>query len=403
MVRRFFEVNLSFLPAIAFCSLLQSCGTAKPWFGESVLNPLESGKPESQPEYSVFLTGDGGGSAGDFSNSILPVLGNQFVNAGPKSAVVFLGDNIYPKGMPDSSGKNLKEAGIRLLGQTEFIKSGQGKKIFIPGNHDWEVSGKEGWNAVRRQEEFLEAQDGDMVFLPSYGCPGPEAVELSEDLVLIVVDSQWWLHEYEKPQAKNCNCRSCDDSTFVQNLFFLVEQYSDKRIILASHHPVYSRGNHGGKFRWTDHIFPLRIFGKALWFPLPVLGSLYPLSRQMGVSRQDFSNRRNNEFREILIQCGKRAGNMIFAAGHEHALQYFQVRDDHFIVSGGASKSDYARRGGNAQFSNSKMGFFRVDMMPEGSAWLEAWTLPRDKATGSESGDGDSGPAGTIIFRKKLE
>ena len=65
---------------------------------------------------------------------------------------MFLGDNIYPKGMPaDKNDPTREEAEKKITLQLEIAKNFKGKTIFIPGNHDW-YNGLKGLN---EQEKFV--------------------------------------------------------------------------------------------------------------------------------------------------------------------------------------------------------------------------------------------------------
>lgn len=74
-----------------------------------------------------------------------------------KTTIVFLGDNIYPAGLPDGERdeKKYKEARLKLDAQIRVLRAlekggGEVEGIFIPGNHDWAHWGEEGNDAVKR-------------------------------------------------------------------------------------------------------------------------------------------------------------------------------------------------------------------------------------------------------------
>ncbi|MBD98516.1 MAG: hypothetical protein CMO34_01625 [Verrucomicrobia bacterium] len=67
--------------------------------------------------------------------------------------------------------------------------------MFIPGNHDWRKGKEGGYKALKRQEEYIQKALNKKVFLPSDGCSGPSTIELSDKLVLIFIDTEWWLHQ----------------------------------------------------------------------------------------------------------------------------------------------------------------------------------------------------------------
>ena len=75
------------------------------------------------------------------------------------------------------------------------IRKGAAQGILVPGNHDWDRQGRDGWNAIRRQDSLVRQFGGDDVrLLPHGGCPGPEVVDLGEHVRLIALDSEWWIH-----------------------------------------------------------------------------------------------------------------------------------------------------------------------------------------------------------------
>ncbi|GIV44860.1 MAG: hypothetical protein KatS3mg035_1983 [Bacteroidia bacterium] len=86
---------------------------------------------------------------------------------------LFLGDNIYNFGLPEENDKSYTKAKNRLDTQIRATKDFKGNTIFIPGNHDWALDGKEGWKAIKRQQKYIEEHLGENSFLPKDGCPGP--------------------------------------------------------------------------------------------------------------------------------------------------------------------------------------------------------------------------------------
>ena len=89
-------------------------------------------------------------------------------NSNKKSTLLFLGDNIYPKGFPN--GKYPEEHALaqnKLTKQLELSKNFKGKTIFIPGNHDW----YSGISGLERQAKFITNYLNDKkAFLPQKNC-----------------------------------------------------------------------------------------------------------------------------------------------------------------------------------------------------------------------------------------
>jgi hypothetical protein len=93
-------------------------------------------------EFSLFLIGDAGEPDTHGKDAVLNTLSEKLKLKGKNSSVVFLGDNIYPKGMVDEEHPDRKDAEDRLKAQLDVIKSHIGTGFIIPGNHDWEQGGK---------------------------------------------------------------------------------------------------------------------------------------------------------------------------------------------------------------------------------------------------------------------
>tara|TARA_B100000497_G_C7570761_1_gene343915 strand:- start:161 stop:871 length:711 start_codon:yes stop_codon:yes gene_type:complete len=118
-------------------------------------------------------------------------------------------------------------------------------------------------------------------------------------------------------------------------------------------------------------LFPLTDIKKSLYLPLPGLGFLYPFYRTAFGAKQDLPHPLYQRFKDEVLEALKGYDNVLIASGHEHALQYFQVDQNHFIVSGSGSKSSQLRKDKDAQFSSEKKGFSRVSFYDDGSADLE--------------------------------
>ena len=109
---------------------------------------MESGASEEKT-YEIFLIGDTGNVARHGPDPVLETLRSHF-DKSQHSAVLFLGDNIYPKGLPPEGSILRRDAENALLAHKEALKDYHGKVLFISGNHDWN-KGREGGVSIHNK------------------------------------------------------------------------------------------------------------------------------------------------------------------------------------------------------------------------------------------------------------
>ncbi|MDX2301578.1 MAG: metallophosphoesterase [Microscillaceae bacterium] len=374
-----------------FLSLyVSACTSYKPYYKNDSSNWMNYKEDTlSEIKHTVFLIGDAGKPSLEKTEPTFKLLQKQLLEAGSKSTIAFLGDNIYPKGLPDSSDiKKRLEAEKYLIEQLKILDNYTGNVIFIPGNHDWAQGRHYGWQQLKNQEYFVEnyLQKGN-VFLPDQGCPGPIEIELNDDLVLIILDTQWWLHQGSKPGVEQ-DCDAKTDADFLALVDDAVKRHLDKKIIVAAHHPLQSNGTHGGHFPALEHLFPFA--PKKYFIPLPVLGSMYVGYRKYFGSIQDIPNIRYRQLRNVLFKIFKSHPNLIYAAGHEHNLQYHAIDNWHQIISGAGSKDSWIAPKPKAEFAYAHKGFARLDFYENGETRLKFYAPDQDGETEEP------------IFQKKL-
>ena len=263
---------------------------------------------------------------------------------------------------------------------TENLKDYKGKVYFTPGNHDWNAGKVGGLKHVKEQEkfieEFLKQKDA---FIPDQGCPGPEVKNLDKDVILLAMDSQWWLHPHkDKDEFDDCKNRNSHD--IIQELKDRLDQYDDKFIVLTFHHPLFSNGEHNGHYGLKEMIFPLAELSDNLYIPLPGIGFLYPFYRTAFGAKQDLPHPLYQKFKKEILLALRGYENVIVASGHEHNLQYTVNGENHHIVSGSGSKSTKLRKDKNAIYASENKGYARIKFFKDGSVDLEFITIGDKKA-----------------------
>lgn len=319
-------------------------------------------------EQSVFFIGDAGAPAVP-TDPVLIGLRNSAGEHPERSSIVFLGDNIYQKGMPRSDDPSRQEAERRLQAQIDAVPQGA-RGIFVMGNHDWNRGREGGLEAVRRQLAFIaDAGRPLVVAAPTGGCPGPAVIDVSARLRLVMLGTQWWLHGSERPSDPASACIADSEAEVTDSLRRVVQTEPDRIVLVAGHHPLRSGGVHGNKFGWKDHIFPLRAWKSWLWVPLPIIGSLYPLVRASGISAQDMGSGRYQTMRDSIVAAFGSQPPLAYAAGHEHNLQVLDGIGARYLLVSGSGIYDHlsqAFRIEGSRYARAASGFIRVDILRDG-------------------------------------
>lgn len=337
--------------------------------------------------YTIYLLGDIKDPLPYSEN--LRLLKNHISNESEQTAVVILGDILYPLGLPDSSNKRYTEAAQNLDVILNTLDSFKGEIIFIPGNHDWMRGRQDGLESVKNEEKYIEQYlDRGNIYLPDAGCPGPVEINLSQDITLIVFDSQWGFQKNEKPGADGeCGFLS-EDELFIQ-IEDILRRNKDKKVIFTTHHPLFTVGNHGGYFPASYLLFPLLEFKNWMYLPLP--GFIYSGYRKFLGDKQDLAHPEYKIFKENLLEIFREYPNIIYAAGHEHNLQYIEKDSLHHIISGGGGgEGTYiSRRKKKTDFAFKSAGFNKLSFYSNGNVWME-FISP------------DSTKEGEVVFSKML-
>mgnify|MGYP000609923985 CR=1 FL=1 len=315
------------------------------------------------PYFTVYLVGDGGNAPKGGTKLTYEHLKKELDKERASSAVVWLGDNIYPVGLPHTSSVYYEQGRHRLMVQLETMSNYKGYKFFVPGNHDWYTYGRIG---LRRQEllvdSFLEHTPNPHLqknfFTPDKGCGDPKVVELTEEISLLLMDSHWFLNE----KARSGDQEVCGVQTpkqFIEKLQSEIKNQKDRSLIVASHHPPYTYAHHGGKFPLKDDFFPFTQKIKWLYLPLPVAGVIFNRMR-LRLSEQDVYHPLYKIYRSRLIEALNEKGRSVVASGHEHTLQFIENENQYFIVSGAASKNNKVGMGKGSKFSIGEQGYVKL-------------------------------------------
>ncbi len=378
------NISLIILVLISFCS----CTSYKPYINKTKQNEEQIAE-NIKIKHSVFVLGNTYNC--DKNSPLLETLKNHLSISSKNSSVLFTGNNIN-KAISNTKNKDAKSP--EIIDQLDIFKDYNGNIFFIPGYFDWAKGKKEGVDDVRNQEVFIEnhLKKGN-IYLPNNACPGPVEIDLGNNIVIIIFDSQWWLHKENK--LKNFDCQYDDfqnESDLKESILLrlkdLLAKNKDKHLIFACNHPLYSVGKHGGHMPFILNLFPLLEANKYLYLPLP--GFIYTGYRKYLGESQDLIHPEYHEMKQALNKIFTDHKNMIYVAGHEKNLQYVNKDSIHHIISGAGSDVSHVAKNKKTDFAYAHTGFVKINFYENNDVALEFWVDDKDNKMGK------------MVFQKKL-
>jgi len=291
------------------------------------------------------------------------------------TAVIFLGDNVYPRGVHAPGDPEYPRDSAQLDDQVSVVRGPAATRYrttawFTAGNHDWAQSTTErGLRQLRYQEALLNrvrSRGPRVSLLPRAGDGGPHIVDVGRHLRVLFVDTAWWLLEISE-EAKQ---------KVIDGVEAAMRDRGQREIVIVAHHPLKSGSAHGGLI--------------SVW---QTLGVEYLLSKS-GAMLQDLNSIPYRALNTGLRGVFERAGPpLLFAGGHDHSLQVLEATDPtdpHFmIVSGAASKTSKVEWRPGMLFKESNPGYMRLVTWKNGIVQLFVTAAPDDAVDcGSRRGAG---------------
>lgn len=348
--------------------ILRACLVARAWISVAAIvstagclhRVTVEELPADQIETTVFFIGDAGEPDPRQIGAPLDSLTAQASVAPHRTIVVFLGDNVYPGGIPAEGAAEWADARRRLEAQVKAIPAGA-RGIFVPGNHDWAGETAFGLYSIRLQERMIAslAEGREVSLIPGNGCPGPVPIDVGR-LRLIALDTQWWLHSYIVRDSTS-RCPLTTMAAVTAALRSEVRAPGERRVVLvAAHHPLMTGGAHGGYCGVTG---PYRRFGGA---------------------SQDILSSGNRTMRDSIRSAFTGHPPLAYVAGHDHNLQVLRGgrNVNYILVSGAGSpgKTECAVRMRESYYGTQhRAGFMRVDILKGKGVLLRVFRFPATK------------------------
>ena len=287
-------------------------------------------------EQTFYFTGNTGDAPNASTTGVLEAIttmSQQDANA----TFVAIG-NITKKGYPP---KKKDRKAVEAFLQQEImqpLKAFNGNVILMPGKNEWNKNGHENLDDL---ESFIQ-DNSDIEFWPNDGCPR-EIENLDMDNVeLLMIDSQWFLEDWDDHLYLNNKCELKTRDDFFAKFKDDLKDEQNKTVIVAVHHSVLT------------------------------LSQKNFIEKIGGLSVEDYYSTLRQNYAGTLETLASQFPDVIFVSASDRNLQY--VFDDGIpqIISGAAaSKLDGVRKADDGQFAAKSHGFAKLTVYKDRSSKVE--------------------------------
>ncbi|WCM43097.1 metallophosphoesterase [Flavobacterium sp. CBA20B-1] len=343
-----FNLHIAKISAFVFIFfLLNACASFHEQVGKEFSRDMITNDGKGNLLHEIVVVGDAGNANEPKSQQLLQTVEAYLKQENNPKTLLFMGDNIYPLGMPKPIDKNREMAEEKLDAQINLAAFVNGQTIFLAGNHDW----YHGLDGLMEQKEYVEKKLGKNAFLPKK-YEAIDAVEINDQLIIITIDSEWFIQNWDKYPNINEESAVKTREDFFEEFRSLINKNQNKVTVVAIHHPILTNGTHGGFFSARNHLFPYKKV------PMPVLGSIANyLRKTSGASPADTQHTYYRMMIDRLKTLTKDKEQVVFVSGHEHNLQYIENDGIKQLISGAGSKTEEARSVQPTSYSIGSLGF----------------------------------------------
>ncbi len=274
-----------------------------------------------EKEISVYITGNTNTTEG------INTLRTIVEDASENSKLLLLGNTTPKNGFDDTAISVVDD-------QLNIVSSLKKNVIFTSGHNEWEFNGYKG---VKAFEKYIQ-KNSDAKFYPDKGCP-IKKTNLTDNAILITIDSQWYLEDWDKQTYLNEDCDIKNRNDFFLEFESILKKAQAKTKIIAIHHPMLS-------------------LSKTGFF-----------ARTGGFSQEDFQHTQYRSLRNRLLTIAQENDKIVFVSGSDKNLQYINDFGVPQIISGASGDTQNVKKviKNNGDFASSEKGYARLDIHTDGS------------------------------------
>lgn len=216
----------------------------------------------------------------------------------------------------------------------------KGQVIFTPGTNEWNKNGHENIDDL---ESFLQ-DNSKAKFWPNDGCALES--ETFDNVELIMVDSQWFLEDWDEHLYINNKCDIKSREQFFAEFKDDIKDAQGKTVVVVVHHPVKSATRLG-------------FFEK--------LG---------GFDRESYYSSAQRELRGRMETIARQFEDVLFVSGSEKNLQFLKNDGTPQIISGSTVKKPQAINvNRDLELGAAIPGYSKLIIFKDGSSLVEFYSI----------------------------
>lgn len=292
--------------------------------------------PDSlEVSHNFYILSNTGPGAEKFTPQLLEAV-TRASKKDSSASLLLLGNVTKENGYPSQEQERQESEEFLRQQLLKPLDHFNGNIIFAPGENEWASAVPQSLDDL---ESFLQT-NSKREFLPDDGCPVEEK-EINDEVVLITIDSQWFLENWDRHQDFNTKCDIRDRERFFAEIKDAIKDNDGKVKIIAVHHPVLTSHSPG----FFSKVFPF--------------------------SKQNFENPAYRSFRKRLETLASQFDDVIFVSGHHKNLQYLDNDRNPQIISATAANTQPARAGKEDHFASEEAGFAKLIIFKYGNSRIE--------------------------------
>ncbi|WP_411768503.1 metallophosphatase [Winogradskyella sp. A3E31] len=305
---------------------------------------LNAQSNSSEISQSIYFTSNIGFERNSNSHDILKAIVAASQN--DKAATfVALGNSTRPIGYPKSKSERKLEKDFLKTNVLAPLKNFNGQAVFIPGQYEWNKSGHD---ALDDLESYLQ-DNSEVEFWPNDGCP-IERESLNDQVELLMVDTQWYLEDWDKHPYINNKCEIKTREQFFLEFKDEIKDEQNKTIIVALHHPVLTATRQG------------------------------LIGRLGGLSKQAYYHNEMQYLVGRLETLASQFNDIIFVSGSGRNLQFLEDDNIPQIISGASGDTQNTKTNlPKGQFASTEQGFAKLNIFKDGHSEVEFYSVDGNK------------------------